>query len=106
MSGYYLILSTVPDEQKGQEIARELVRERLAACVTVSPACRSFYWWEEKLTEDTEYMLYIKTKASLYAKLEAKLKALHPYSVPEIIALPIVKGHEKYLSWLNTEVKD
>jgi periplasmic divalent cation tolerance protein len=103
MSDHIVVLSTVPNEAKGREIARKLVETRLAACVTVSSACRSFYWWEGKITEDGEFMLVIKTKAALYDKLEAALKEIHPYSVPEIIALPIVKGSKKYLDWLDAE---
>ena len=105
MTDYIVVLSTVPDEAKGYEIARKLVEARLAACVTVSAACRSFYWWEGKLTEDGEFLLIVKTKAVLYEKLEARLKELHPYSVPEIIALPVVKGSANYLAWLDAETK-
>ena len=103
MSEHIIVFSTVPDEAKGREIARTLVEERLAACVTISAACRSFYWWEGKIADEGEFMLVIKTKAPLYPKLEEKLKGIHPYTVPEIIALPIVKGSKKYLDWLDAE---
>jgi periplasmic divalent cation tolerance protein len=105
MSSSIFVLSTVPDEKKGREIARVLVEARLAACVTVSADCQSYYWWEGKISEDKEYMLFIKTKEALYEKLEARLKELHPYTIPEIIALPIVKGSEKYLRWLEEETE-
>jgi len=98
-----LVLSTVPDESQGRKIARALVEARLAACVTVSSACRSFYRWEGKISEDKEHMLFIKTKGVLYKKLEAKLKEMHSYTVPEIIVLPIVRGSKKYLDWLAAE---
>ncbi|MDH7513851.1 MAG: divalent-cation tolerance protein CutA [Clostridiales bacterium] len=103
MDRFILVLTTVPEEKRAQEIARALVGERLAACVTVSSACQSLYWWEDRVTEDREYVLSIKTKASLYARLEKKLKELHPYEVPEIIALPIQKGSRAYLDWLKKE---
>jgi periplasmic divalent cation tolerance protein len=105
MSKHIIVLSTVSDENTGHKIARALVRARLAACATVSSACRSYYWWEGKISEEREYMLFIKTRAALFENLEAKLKKLHPYTVPEIIALPIVKGSEKYLAWLDKETE-
>jgi len=100
---FIIILTTVPDEQKGQQIARRLVEERLAACVTVSSACQSFYWWEGKIAEDREYMLFIKTKSELYAALEKKIRDIHPYTVPEILALPVTHGSLAYLDWLAKE---
>lgn len=103
MPDHILVLTTVPDEQKARDIAKTLVDERLAACVTVSAACQSFYRWEGKICEDREMILFIKTKAALYERLEARIKQVHPYQVPEIIALPLVRGYEKYLDWLTKE---
>lgn len=105
MRKFILVLTTVPDETKGLEMARRLVEERLAACVTVSAACQSLYWWEGKITQDSEYLLYIKTKASLYPRLERRIKELHPYRVPEIIALPIHRGSSDYLRWVEAETQ-
>jgi periplasmic divalent cation tolerance protein len=98
-----LVLTTVPDEARGRKIALKLVEERLAACVTVSAAARSFYRWEGRIADEEERILFVKTKAALYGRLEKELKALHPYTVPEIIALPIVAGSEAYLKWLSGE---
>jgi periplasmic divalent cation tolerance protein len=105
MKKFILVLTAVPEEKKGHEIAEKLLEERLAACVTISSASQSFYWWEGKITKDQEYILFIKTKASAYDKLEARLIELHPYNVPEIIALPIERGSERYLGWLDEETK-
>jgi periplasmic divalent cation tolerance protein len=105
MTEYLFILTAVPDENKARTIAAHLVESKLAACVTVSAAARSVYRWEGKLREDREYVLFIKTKASLFKELEAALKAVHPYAVPEIIALPIVKGSRAYLDWIAKETK-
>ncbi len=105
MRKFLLVLTTLPEEKKAQEIAEKLIEERLAACITVSPASQSFYHWEGRITKDQEHILFIKTKASVYGRLEARLKELHPYTVPEIIALPIERGSEKYLSWLSEETK-
>lgn len=98
-----LVLSTVPDEEKGRMIARTLVEERLAACVTVGGAAESFYRWEGRIAAEREFVLIIKTRTGIYPRLEARLKALHPYSVPEIIALPVAAGHPAYLAWLERE---
>ncbi len=103
MRKFLLVLTTLPEEKKAREVAEKLVEERLAACVTVSPAAQSFYRWKGRITKDQEHILFIKTKASVYSRLEARLKELHPYTVPEIIAFPVERGLEKYLSWLSEE---
>lgn len=105
MNKYIIILTTVPDKKIGQEIASVLVGERLAACVTISGACQSSYWWKEKIAYEEEFILFIKTKSSLYSKLEKKIKELHPYEVPEIIALPLIKGYREYFHWIEKETK-
>lgn len=105
MKKFILVLTTVPEERRGARIAAKLVEEKLAACVTISSACQSIYWWEDKVTKDQEYLLYIKTKSSLYGSLEARLKELHPYDVPEIICLPLEKASKAYLDWLDKETK-
>jgi len=106
MTGFVLVLTTVPDERTGHELGRALVEERLAACVTVSPAARSFYRWEGKLCDEAEHVLFVKTRASLYDELENRIKALHPYHVPEVIALAVGKGSRDYLDWMDEETKD
>lgn len=103
MSEFRIVLTTVPDEERGRRIARTLVEERLAACVNVSPAVTSFYWWDKKLVEDSEFILVIKTKAPLIDRLEARLKELHPYEVPEFITLAVDAGSREYLDWLDAE---
>jgi periplasmic divalent cation tolerance protein len=105
MSEYLLVISTVPSKEEASRIARKIVEERLAACGTVSSAVRSFYWWQERVSDDQEFMLFLKTKASLFPKLEERIKSLHSYEVPEIIALPIYAGSEEYLNWIvsNTQ---
>jgi len=101
MTDFLVVLTTVPYERKGWDIAKILVEEKLAACVTVSPVSRSFYWWEDSISEDKECVVIVKTKAALYPRLEARLKEIHPYTVPEIIALPVVQGSEAYLKWVG-----
>lgn len=106
MTEFRLALTTVPDEQTGRRLARAFVEERLAACVNVGRALTSFYWWEGKLVEGGECLLIIKTRAALLDRLEARLKELHPYQVPEFIVLPIVAGSRDYLGWLDAESRD
>lgn len=105
MSKFCLVLTTVPEVKTGREIARTLVEEKLAACVTVSAAARSVYRWDGKICDEPEHVLLIKTKTALFEALKAKIKKLHPYKVPEIISLPIEKGSSDYLGWLDEETK-
>jgi periplasmic divalent cation tolerance protein len=100
-----LILTNVPDEQDAHRIARLLVEQRLAACVNVLPGVRSVYQWQGAVEEAGEITLMIKTTQVRYTELEAVLKAVHPYDVPEIIAIPIVDGLPAYLDWLAAETK-
>ncbi len=102
---YTLVLTTVPDKETAQKIATSLVKQRLAACVTISSVCESHYWWQEKVCREIELILFIKTRASLYEELEEKILELHPYQVPEIIVLPIFQGYSKYMAWIDKETK-
>lgn len=105
MSEYILVLTTVPDKKTGEEIAQVLVRERLAACVTASGVSESSYWWKRKISHDQEHIVFIKTKGKLYSQVEKKILDIHPYEVPEIIALPLIQGYSKYLDWISKETK-
>lgn len=97
-----VVLCTCPDDPSADRIARELVSGRLAACVSRG-AFRSTYRWRGALRDEPEVLLIIKTVRSRYPELEMRLKALHPYEVPEIIALPIAAGSEPYLAWIAEE---
>jgi periplasmic divalent cation tolerance protein len=103
MTKYLLVITTVPDVEVGQIIAENLIQERLAACVTMLGPGQSLYWWKGKITQDQEYTLFIKTKKDVYAKLDEKIRQLHPYDVPEIMALPVFAGSKDYLSWIDKE---
>ncbi|MDY0000836.1 MAG: divalent-cation tolerance protein CutA [Polyangia bacterium] len=100
-SEHLVVFVTAPNGAGEAELARALVRERLAACVNLVPSIRSFYVWEDKQQDDCEVLLVIKTTRERYAALEARVRELHPYQVPEIIALPIVAGQADYLSWVT-----
>jgi len=96
-----LVLITTATREEADRIARSLVEQRLAACVSIVPQVRSFFWWENKLSEEEEVLLMMKTRRSHLRQLIVQVKAIHSYSVPEIIALPIVEGSTSYLEWVD-----
>lgn len=102
---YLVIFCTVPDEDIAIKISNNLVNERLAACCNIVRGIRSIYAWEGQVCDDSEYLLIIKTKKNVYNKLEDKINNIHPYNVPEIIAVSIEKGSKKYLKWIDKNVK-
>jgi periplasmic divalent cation tolerance protein len=104
-SEYLVIFCTVPDEDIAIKISNNLVNEKLAACCNIVKGIRSIYLWEGKVCDDSEQLLIMKSKIEVYKKLEDKIKDLHPYDVPEIIAVSIDKGSEKYLKWIDENVK-
>lgn len=99
-----VVLVTAPSADGAAKIARTLVEEHLAACVNIVPGIRSIYRWEGRVADDPEWLLVIKTGRRCFAELEARVLALHPYSVPEVIAVEIVEGSKPYLDWLVSVV--
>ncbi len=99
-----VVLITAPSEEVARSIARALVEERLAACVNILPGLTSIYRWQGEVAEDQEVLLIIKTTTFAFPRLKERVLALHPYTVPEIIALPIAEGHGAYLDWLRENV--
>jgi periplasmic divalent cation tolerance protein len=100
-----LVLCNVPDEQVAESLAQALVSKKLAACVNVLPAVRSFYQWQGQDESASEHTLLIKTVKACYAALQAEVERLHPYETPEIIAIPIADGLPAYLQWVIQETK-
>ena len=96
-----VVLVTCGSEEEAVKIANSLVEERLAACANIIPSIRSIYRWEGKVWDEREWMLIVKTQKERFEELEKRVKSLHSYSVPEIIALPIVQGSTSYLKWLE-----
>jgi periplasmic divalent cation tolerance protein len=96
----FVVLCTVPDAACAERLAALLVEERLGACVSVLPGVRSHYRWEGKQEVSEELLLLIKTTAKTYPALESRLAKEHPYSCPEILALPARAGFEGYLRWV------
>lgn len=99
-----VVLVTVPSVDTGTTLARALVDEHLAACVNVIPSVRSLYFWEGQRQEDTEALLVMKTGRDRYEALERRVLALHPYSVPEVLALPVESGSAAYVAWVRESV--
>jgi periplasmic divalent cation tolerance protein len=96
-----LCLSTCPDAETAARIARALVEERLAACVNRVPGIASTYRWQGKIHDETEVLLLIKTTRERFDTLHKRLLELHPYALPELIALDIADGHAPYLDWIG-----
>jgi periplasmic divalent cation tolerance protein len=99
-----VVFSTFPDADTAARVARTLVEDRLAACVNLLPMVRSIYRWEGEVCDEAETLAVIKTTAERYPALAAKIAELHPYQVPEVIALPLADGHPPYLAWLAAQV--
>lgn len=100
---YGCVLCTAPDIKKARKLAGLLISGRLAACVQLLPGLESRYRWKGKVETSREVLLLIKTKLSLYKKVEKLLLQYHPYDVPEIICLPITRGSKTYLNWISAE---
>lgn len=95
-----VVLVTAPSAEAADRIARPLVEERLAACVNVVGPIRSLYRWEGRVQEDAERLLVVKTRRTLLDRLEVRVRALHEYDVPEVVALPVTGGSAAYLAWV------
>ncbi len=103
-SMHIVILVTAKDKEEARRIARHVLAHKLAACVNISAGVESFFWWENKIDTASEALLIIKSRKDLFKKIVAAVRAVHSYSVPEIIALPIVAGHKDYLKWISDSV--
>ncbi len=98
-----IVLTNLPDRETALKLAQALVDERLAACVNVLAECTSVYRWKEAIETAQEVPLLIKTRAALYPEVEAAIRRHHPYELPEIVAVPMVRGFPGYLEWVTAE---
>jgi periplasmic divalent cation tolerance protein len=104
MTDKIVVFSTCSSEDEAEKIARSVVGQRLAACVTVVPRVRSFYRWKGEIQSSEEHLLVIKSSRERMADLIAALEKEHSYEVPEVLALPVVEGSENYLNWLQANL--
>lgn len=100
-----ITFSTCKDLRQANRIARTLVKEKLAACVNIVPGIASIYVWKGKIEEGKEVLLVIKSRLSLSKRLTARVKALHSYSVPEVVTIPIASGNPDYLRWVRESTR-
>jgi periplasmic divalent cation tolerance protein len=99
---HLLVLTTCPGNITAKKLANEIVLENLGACVQIVPGVQSFFRWVNKVDTSDELLLLIKTTTDRYPELEKRVKAIHPYEVPELVAIPITDGFDEYLNWIET----
>ena len=104
MNRFIVVYVTVGSPEEGERVASALVEGRLAACVNRLGPVQSTYRWEGQVERSEEHLLIIKTRENLFDRLKTKVQELHSYSVPEVIALPILEGNEGYLKWLGEQL--
>jgi periplasmic divalent cation tolerance protein len=105
MTDALLVFTTLPSADKAAELAKALVEERLAACANLLPAIRSIYRWQGKVQDENEVLVLLKTRAEHLERLKLRILELHPYEVPEVLAIPVEAGYQPYLDWLAGETK-
>lgn len=103
---FVVILVTVPTEDVAASLAKTLVAEKLVACVNILPGVRSIYAWQGKLCDEAELLCVLKTRRTLFPAVRDRVVAMHPYEVPEVVALPLIAGHGPYLAWLQHETRE
>ena len=100
-----LVLTNLPDRESAEKLADALIEARIAACINILAPCRSVYRWQGAVQHDEEHPVLIKTSAERYAALEQAIRSLHPYELPEIVAVPIERGLPAYLDWVAAETR-
>lgn len=102
MTEYIQVITTTEKKTDAEKIAEVLVEKKLAGCVQIIGPISSIYWWEGKMERADEWLCLIKTTKTMYEDLESAIRKIHPYKVPEILAIPVVAGNKNYLSWLDS----
>jgi len=96
-----IVLVTAPSREEAEKIVQRLLEEKLIACANIISPLHSLFWWQGKIDQAQEHLILMKTRRDLFEKLTEIVKSLHSYTVPEIIAIPIIEGSADYLAWLN-----
>lgn len=102
---HIVVFVTASGKKEAGNIAGRLIKDKLAACVNIVEQASSLFWWEGKVDRAKEALLIIKTRKALFNRLVKKVKSLHSYDTPEIIALPVIAGDKKYLEWLDESTR-
>jgi periplasmic divalent cation tolerance protein len=102
---HIVVLVTASSKSEAEKIANSLLNEKLIACANIIGPVHSLFWWSGKIEGAEEYIILMKSRESLFDKLSERVRALHSYDVPEIIALPIVKGYKAYMEWIDNCLK-
>jgi periplasmic divalent cation tolerance protein len=105
VSPYIQVVTTTARREEAERIARELVERRLAACAQIVGPITSIYRWQGKIETDEEWQCWCKTRGELFARVEEAIRGMHPYEVPEILAMPVAAGSERYLAWLEEQTQ-
>jgi periplasmic divalent cation tolerance protein len=103
MTEYVIVYITASGEEEAEKIARALLDAKLAACVNIVRNVRSIYRWQGKIEDESEVLMIVKSRRKLFGRLLDTVKKLHSYSVPEVVAMPVIEGSEEYLAWLGKE---
>jgi periplasmic divalent cation tolerance protein len=104
MTEYIQVFSSVVSRDAAEEIGEKVIEKKLAAIVQITGPVRSMYMWNGKILKGEDWRIVIKTRRDLYEKLEAEIKRLHPYGVPEKLAMPVLEGNKDYLNWISKEL--
>jgi len=106
LTDFIQVVTTTDSQESAKRIADAAVKDRLAACAQIVGPILSTYWWEGKVEEAQEWLVILKSRRDLYAKIEETVCAVHPYDVPEILAVPVEAGGRGYLEWLSQELRN
>jgi len=104
MASYVVVFVMVSDEKEATKIVRNLLKDRLIACANIVGPVSSLFWWKGKIDKANEFLVIMKSRKNLFKKLSERVKELHSYEVPEVIALPVIEGLPSYLNWLGTSL--
>jgi len=96
---------TTATREEAEKITRNLLTQKWIACANIVGPVSSLFWWKEKINQDNEFLVLMKTRSNLFEKLAATIKQMHSYEVPEIIAVPITKGEQSYMNWLRSSLR-
>jgi periplasmic divalent cation tolerance protein len=102
---YVVVIITTPNKEEAVKIVRSLLEERLIACANILGPVSSLFWWQGKIDEKSEFLVFMKSHKSLFERLSERGMEIHSYDVPEIIALPIIEGSPPYLDWLRASLQ-